>query len=224
MYSFSSAQFGVNLMVGGGALSKWSQCAFFGVRSTKFGTNAALKQNFYRCDKLPARYYEKKLAQAQGKVELLASALHGTWNMLSRYSERMVGWSSVYRKWAKGAKDDANVSEFQKCIQGLSDNRDLDNFLLTNADTTFNEISLIEARSLARLLPGGSGHITAPIRAISKGSNTANPVTTSNLYLLGLTLHRAHHLVKFDVDFLDGGDRQVLKRIYRIGQKEEGFV
>ena len=175
-------------------------------------------------DKLPARYYEKKLAQAQGKVELLASALHGTWNMLSRYSERRVGWSSVYRKWAKGAKDDANVSEFQKCIQGLSDNRDLDNFLLTNADTTFNEISLIEARSLARLLPGGSGHITAPIRAISKGSNTANPVTTSNLYLLGLTLHRAHHLVKFDVDFLDGGDRQILKRIYRIGQKEEGFV
>ena len=26
-------------------------------------------------------------------------------------------------------------------------------------------------------------------------------VATSNLYSLGLTLHKAHHLVKFDVDF-----------------------
>ena len=49
-------------------------------------------------------------------------------------------------------------------------------------------------------------------------------VKTSNLYSLGLTLHKAHHLVKFDVDFLIGGDRQVLKTIYRIEQKEESFV
>lgn len=49
-------------------------------------------------------------------------------------------------------------------------------------------------------------------------------VATSNLCSLGLTLHKAHHLVKFDVDFLDGGDRQAMKRIYRIGQKEKCFV
>ena len=50
MYSFNSAQFGVKQIVGGRALLKWSQCAFFGVRSTKFGTNAALPQVFYRHD------------------------------------------------------------------------------------------------------------------------------------------------------------------------------
>ena len=49
-------------------------------------------------------------------------------------------------------------------------------------------------------------------------------VATSNLCSLGLTLHKAHHLVKFDVDFLDGADRQALKRIWRIGQKERSFV
>lgn len=49
-------------------------------------------------------------------------------------------------------------------------------------------------------------------------------VATSQLCSLGLTLHKAHHLVKFDVDFLDGGDRQTMKRIYRIGQKQRSFV
>nr|AUW31013.1 hypothetical protein [Cladonia uncialis subsp. uncialis] len=49
-------------------------------------------------------------------------------------------------------------------------------------------------------------------------------VATTALCGLGLTLHKAHHLVKFDVDFLDGGDRQAVKRIYRIGQKYKSFV
>lgn len=43
-------------------------------------------------------------------------------------------------------------------------------------------------------------------------------MATANLCAMGLNLHRAHHLVKLDVDFLDGGDRQALKRIYQIGQ------
>ena len=49
-------------------------------------------------------------------------------------------------------------------------------------------------------------------------------VAISNLCALGLILYKAHHLVKLDVDFLDGGDRQALKRIYRIGQTEICFV
>ena len=36
---------------------------------------------------------------------------------------------------------------------------------------------------------------------------------------IGLTLHRAPHLVKFDVDFLAGYDRQIIKRIWQIGQE-----
>lgn len=47
---------------------------------------------------------------------------------------------------------------------------------------------------------------------------------TANLCSVGLTLHKAHHLVKLDVDFLDGGDRQALKRIYRIGQRYKCYV
>lgn len=47
---------------------------------------------------------------------------------------------------------------------------------------------------------------------------------TANLCALGLTLHCAHHLVKLDVDFLEGGDRQALKRIYRIGQLSICYV
>ena len=35
---------------------------------------------------------------------------------------------------------------------------------------------------------------------------------------VGLTLHKAANLVKFDLDFSDGNDRQVIKRIRRIGQ------
>ncbi|KAL9635529.1 MAG: hypothetical protein Q9204_002594 [Flavoplaca sp. TL-2023a] len=41
---------------------------------------------------------------------------------------------------------------------------------------------------------------------------------------LGLTLTRAHHLIKLDVDFLYGQDRQIVKRIWRIGQRQECFV
>ena len=41
---------------------------------------------------------------------------------------------------------------------------------------------------------------------------------------VGLTLHRAAHLVKFDVDFLDGYDRQMIKRIWRIGQQRACYV
>ena len=47
---------------------------------------------------------------------------------------------------------------------------------------------------------------------------------TYNLCSLRLTLHKAHHLVKFDGDFLDDGDRQASKRIYRVGQREKSFV
>lgn len=89
---------------------------------------------------LEKAYYERELEQAQGKLVLLAAALHGTWTLLGAYSERMVEWSAVYRKWAKGA-DDANVAEFQKCMDALSDNRDLNNALLLKANAIFNEIS-----------------------------------------------------------------------------------
>ena len=41
---------------------------------------------------------------------------------------------------------------------------------------------------------------------------------------LGLTLTKAHHLVKMDVDFLEGHDRQIVKRIWRIGQTKECHV
>ena len=45
--------------------------------------------------KLDNAHYEKKLEQAQGKLVLLATALHGTWNILNRYTERMAEWSST---------------------------------------------------------------------------------------------------------------------------------
>ena len=53
----------------------------------------------------------------------------------------MAEWSSVYRKWEKGPDDKANVSEFKKHIEGLSDNKHLTKSLLTKANMTFNEAS-----------------------------------------------------------------------------------
>ena len=35
---------------------------------------------------------------------------------------------------------------------------------------------------------------------------------------LEVTLHKAAHLCKFDVNLLNGMDRQVIKRVWRIGQ------
>ena len=42
-------------------------------------------------------------------------------------------------------------------------------------------------------------------------------VATANLCALGSNLHKTHHLVKFDVDFEDGGDCRALKRTDRVG-------
>ena len=68
----------------------------------------------------------------------------------------------------------------------------------------------------------GSGHPTKFVTVIPSGSKQPRIlVATSNLYSLGLTLHKTYHLVKFDVDLLDGGDCHVLKRIYRIRHREE---
>ena len=61
--------------------------------------------------------------------------------MLNQYTERMAEWSSVYREWEKGLDDKANVSEFKKHIEGLSDNKHLTKSLLTKANMTFNEAS-----------------------------------------------------------------------------------
>lgn len=49
-------------------------------------------------------------------------------------------------------------------------------------------------------------------------------VATSRTVSTGLTLTRANHLIKLDVDYLDGHDRQCLKPIYRYGQKSKCFV
>jgi hypothetical protein len=79
------------------------------------------------------------LERAQGKVVLLASALHNTWSLLGRYSERMTEWSAVCRLWAKQSPDDKE--EFQTYMANLSDNRELNNILLIKANTLYDEIA-----------------------------------------------------------------------------------
>ena len=49
-------------------------------------------------------------------------------------------------------------------------------------------------------------------------------MNNNNLCSFGLSLHKAHCLVKFEGHFFDSGDRQALKRICRVSKREKSFV
>ena len=90
---------------------------------------AALRQEKAQCD--------DQLQQAQGKVVLLAAALHSTWNILGGYRERMAEWTGLVRRWTKGA--DKQVLD--NLMDNLADNKEVNNALLKRANATYDEIS-----------------------------------------------------------------------------------
>ena len=49
-------------------------------------------------------------------------------------------------------------------------------------------------------------------------------VDTSRVMRIDLTLHNVAHLVKFDVNFLNEYDRQMIQRIWRIYQQQACYV
>ncbi|KAL8925322.1 MAG: hypothetical protein Q9208_003612 [Pyrenodesmia sp. 3 TL-2023] len=59
---------------------------------------------------------------------------------------------------------------------------------------------------------------------ISNDEKARALLASSGVAGVALTLHRAHHLVKVDPDFLDGQDRQVINRVWRIGQDSKCWV
>ena len=68
-------------------------------RDSEFHTDKMLT-NFYTL-KHENEFYKKQLSQAQGKVVVLAEALHRAFSVLWDYNERMAEWTGFVRRSEK---------------------------------------------------------------------------------------------------------------------------
>ena len=89
--------------------------------------------------KLENSHLKKEMDQAQGKVVLLASVLHTTWHLISRYSERVRKWTSIHSKWSKEAE--RGSKEFTDLMEEMGDNKELNKEVLGQANSAVNELA-----------------------------------------------------------------------------------
>ena len=80
---------------------------------------------------------ERQLAQAQGKVVLLAASLNGMWRLLFEYGERMGEWTGFMRRWV-GKADQETLDSL---INNLKDNSKVDKALRKRANVIMDGIT-----------------------------------------------------------------------------------
>ena len=81
--------------------------------------------------------HEDQLQQAQGKVVLLAAALHSTWNVLQTYGERMADWTGVIRSWTKERK----TEHLDNLLGNLTDNSEVNKTLRRKINAIYDEVA-----------------------------------------------------------------------------------